>query len=261
MNAPDDCKMTFADVLKRDYKDKTFNFSPRILSMKAVSIDEMELNRTKLLDKTMDTCVGIATHDSLKRYGDIINCSHHRLLLVELKLNCTSSTSITPGPLLGKVSHTRTLLAGYPVDIADIFIFTKELAASYKRTFINLKKGGNKNAYLYWEAMSPEDFNNYIAFEEDLPFEPINKKEDIISDLTSAYYDMGIDSLIQSLSYWRQQMANYHNSYQLLEEDHVMTTVKETLQTLTPEIKDEDELTYLEMEFPNFLKNQPNQHE
>lgn len=251
--APTACKMTFADVLRRDYKNETYGFSRRILSMMAISIDAWELLGTQRPDMTMDTCVGIATHDRSKQYGTIFNSSSHRLLLVEFKLKCKSSTSVRLPDLRKKVRHTRSLFTNHPVDEANIFIFPDGLVSSYRSVLNRFRTGAGKTDYAYWEIMSPKDFNDYIAFEENLPFVPVNKQEDIISDITLAYQNHGVAGLDKSLNRWKTLIMQYKSKYRLQEVDHITMTIKEILQTILHDMSQEDEKGYIEMEYSIFL--------
>lgn len=251
--APLACKMSFADVLRRDYKNETYGFSPRVLSMMAISIDEWELLRTQRLDMTMDTCVGIATHDRSKQYGSVLNCSNHRLLMVEFKLKCKSPNRVKMTDLLGKVRHTHSLFAGHRIDQTNIFIFPDGLVSSYRSTLNRFRNGAGKNDYVFWEIMSPEDFNNYIAFEADLPFQPINKKENIINHIKSACGNNNTQRLEASLNHWRNRMEQYWASYQIQEAAHIKQTLREVIEEILPDLSNDDR-QFIEMEYSVFLK-------
>lgn len=256
-NVPDIHKMSFAEVLEREYKGKSFNFSPRILSVDAISIDDLEMQLTKRRDCTMDTCIGIATHDISRPIPDgSFNYSNHRLLFVEFKLKCVSPTALNMSDLKRKASHTRSIFAGNPVDVSDIFIFPKNLIPPYKNKFNRLKRDANKNEFQYWEVMSPEDFNNYVAFEEDIPYQPINSRENIESSIKGALSGGSSDELEAILNYWRSEATRYLNCYILKEKQHIISAVTDILSEIIPTIEDEEEREYLRMEFPNFFQDQ-----
>lgn len=254
VNVPEKHKMSFAKVLERDYEHETFGFSQRILTLDAIAIDDWEMQLTNMRDCTMDTCIGIATHDKSCHFpGNSFNYSSHRLLFIEFKLDCVSPTRVKSSDLKRKVSHTRSIFAGNPLDRADIFIFPKHLASPYKNTFNRLRLEANKKDYINWEALSPEEFNNYIAFEEDIPYQPINSRENIEQSLSMALKSGDINELDKILSFWRSEITRFNNLYMVQEKHHIMSVVQEILAKSIPSSMDEDDKEYLRMEFPNFF--------
>lgn len=176
----------------------------------------------------------------------------HRLLPVELKLDCVSFNSLSKdkGNLINKNLHSRDLLKAYSLEKKSFFIFTKSVAPQAERGFSQWGQERNCKFFDEWKALDPERLNELLKFESDFPYRPITDLTDFLS-LTTKYIDnQDIDSLFDHLEYLRCQAESYYNKYKLEEVKHICDTVCQTLIPLVPNIeKDQDYFNLLLEDF------------
>jgi hypothetical protein len=160
LDSYDAFKKSFAEIIDKDSpgKSKKFGFSNNVLSMVCIDMDAMEASQSGLHNQTMDCVCPIARYDRKRR-----TFSAKKLLLVEVKLNCTTHR-LGESDYTGKISHTRSLLVGEMLHETNVFLFTKAVKGIAKSNVERWKRGSHGNRFKHVSIMTPDDFSNYIDF-------------------------------------------------------------------------------------------------
>lgn len=236
---------TFGKVVEKDSGADSFGFSERINAMECIDMDLWEKSISGQTDKTMDCAIGMSTFDDNARRH-----SFHRLLLVELKMNCRSrKPTIGSTELAGKVRHSCDMLNGHPIDRAMIFLFPETQRSIYARELYNWQHGSDKKRFKHWKVLNPDQFNNYIGFKEDYPYNPTYKEEMIVQTLLSHIASKDYGELCRALNDWKERLIECQIRYMVEEESHIREVVSKTMRSIFPEISDGDEKEFIEMEF------------
>ncbi|MDE6611848.1 MAG: hypothetical protein K2K22_04725 [Muribaculaceae bacterium] len=211
-------KMSFAEILHKDYGDNTYGFSADVLGMLCIDHDAWEKSVSgQENDKTMDCSTSIAAFDNNR-----FSYSHHRHLLIELKLKCVAH-NLNKNDYTGKIGHSRSLLTGHPQHPSNIFIFTEKVQRKAKSDIAQWSRGSGGAIFKSVLAMTPGNLNEYIGFEHQFPYKPLNERQKITEGLTDAHGDP--DKLYKILSYWKEQAALHMGAYRHLEYLHICTTI------------------------------------
>ena len=154
------CLCLLDEVSQRDY-NKVGIFSSKI---KCLALDDYE---TKFCggskDNTMDAAVGISDYQNNRKVN-------HRLLLVELRLDYQSSRNLDKSSLVRKIKHSKDLLSESRIAPNSCFIFSEEVAPKAQSWVRRFAREFSAN----WEVMNPIQFNAFIKFESDMPYQPEN---------------------------------------------------------------------------------------
>ena len=175
-------------------------------------MDEKEAAISGDNDKTMDLVVGVARFDDTNR-----TYTQMRLLPVELKLGCSSFNGISKSQLLGKNQHTRDMLAHFQMDNHSVFIFKKEVVSQARSGKSRWEKEPNSNVIANWEMLSPEDYNEYIGFENDFPYRPITNLKEIRENIKNLVEQRDWDGCIDYIERERKIAEQYKIKYKLHE--------------------------------------------
>lgn len=202
----------FVHFLDKDYKGNIYGFSKRILGTQCLDMDEKEAAISGDNDKTMDLVVGVARFDDTNR-----TYTQMRLLPVELKLGCSSFNGISKSQLLGKNQHTRDMLAHFQMDNHSVFIFKKEVVSQARSGKSRWEKEPNSNVIANWEMLSPEDYNEYIGFENDFPYRPITNLKEIRENIKNLVEQRDWDGCIDYIERERKIAEQYKIKYKLHE--------------------------------------------
>lgn len=237
-------KQRFNNILKKDYHDKQFGFMPRIQQTLCLDMDKIETDNGGNNDNTMDLTLGIAQYDDTKQ-----NFSFHRLLPVELKLDCKSFVRLRKDDLVRKDRHTRDILNGFSItaDSHSVFLFTEEVAPSAKSGKSRWEKESNSHSLKYWEMMSPKEYNSYLQFKEDFPYKPITDVDSIKRNITKLFSNGDIDVLISFIDACKNKAEVYKRKYYLNECDIIANTLSESISYLMSCNDDVDIEDYLSM--------------
>lgn len=241
-------KMSFEEILHKDYGNNTYGFSSDVLGMLCIDHDAWEKSASgQDNDKTMDCSTSIAAFDN-NRYI----YSHHRHLLIELKLRCVAHT-LNKNAYTGKIVHSRSLLNGYPQHPANIFIFTENVQRKAKSDIAQWSRGSGGSVFKSVLAMTPENLNEYIGFEHQFPYKPINEQEEIANGLVAAQGDP--DKLYKLLSYWKEQAQYHMGAYRHLEYLHICNTVASLYDKLLDSLPEGIDKEAIRIELDEFKKN------
>lgn len=189
------------EVAHKDYPNTVF-FSNKI---KCLDLDLYEAHHNNgSPDNTMDAAIGIASCE----HGHI---SNHRLALVELRMGYKNIDNLSWTIMRRKVTHSRELLDGTPLESKNYFIFTDKLAPQATNWFSRLANGGSigKNCI----AISVSEFNNLILFEENIQTSLINNPDDIKAVIQKYIDTNNWNKLIESTYYWMRKADSYKTIY------------------------------------------------
>ncbi len=238
-------KMTFHEILCKDYKDKTFGFEQRILDIKCIDLDSYEHSNGGTIDCTMDCAIGIASFDATRRAF-----SSHKTLLIELKLDCESKQErVTRSDLSQKVLHSRDLLISlnHSLDSTSIFIFPKNLKSLYERRLKTWSNSNGGSICKDWIILNPGDFNSYIGFQNDYPYLPINNEETIKKGILDAF-GKDVYDFIDRVSEWHGEAMRYKRKYNIDEYNHIMTALSNIVPPVLANVNDTEALEYIKYE-------------
>ena len=237
-------KQSFNNILRKDYHNKPFGFLPRIQQTLCLDIDKIETDNGGNNDNTMDLTIGIAKYDDTLQ-----TFSSHRLLPVELKLDCKSFVRLRKDDLVRKDRHTRDILNGFAIttDSHSIFLFTEDVAPSAKSGKSRWEKGSNSHSLKYWEMMSPKEYNSYIQFKEDFPYKPITDVDSIKRNIQMLFSNGDIDRLIYFIDDCKNRAESYKRKYYLNECNIIANTLSESISYLMSNNGDADIEEYLSM--------------
>ena len=211
-DVPQQYRHDFNHFMEKDYEGKNFGFEKRILEMQGLDMDEMEVSLSGDNDNTMDLVVGIARFDETNR-----SYSNIRFLPIELKLGCSSFNGISKTQLLKKDKHTRNMLSNFLIDKHSIFIFTRNVASQAKSNKSRWEREPNSSIIEDWEMLSPEDYNEYIGFEDDFPYRPITNLIEIGETLIALIEKKDYDGCIDYIERERKIAEEFKNKYKLNE--------------------------------------------
>ncbi len=214
----------FKDFLLKDYKNKRFNFAQRILDTICIDMDQIEIDLRNDQDRTMDLVIGISKYDNTTQ-----SIHDKRLLPVELKLGCLSIDAISKTELMGKDQHTRNLLSGHPVDSFSIFIFTNKVAPQAKSEKARWEKEANASAIKNWLMMSPTDYNAYIGFREDFPYQPITNLTAISQMIHQLSQEKNYDGCIDYIEEKKYEAEIYKLKYNINECKAITSSLYEAI--------------------------------
>lgn len=120
------CGKKLNDISECDYKKRYFDENILCLDM-----DSYEASLTRQQEEpTMDAAIGVSTDNKIGK-----------LMLVELRIDCTSPKNFNPSLLVRKLSHTKSLLLNYDTSVypGSYFVYNEEFLAMIKTRF-NLKR-------------------------------------------------------------------------------------------------------------------------
>ena len=238
----DKYKHYFKDFLVKDYEENTFGFDQRILETVCIDMDEIEIDLSYDRDRTMDMLICIAKYNNT-------TLSHHnkRLLPVELKLGCLSVGDISKTKLMGKDTHTRSLLTEEALDPYSIFIFTNRVAPQAKSEKSRWEKESYSSSIKNWLMMSPTDYNTYIGFKADYPYQPITDISSIAETLNQLYQNKNYDGCIDYICQKMEEAEMYKNKYNLNECTAITSALHQTIKDISIKKLPTDYSEYLSM--------------
>lgn len=237
-------KRSFADIVDKDSHGKRFGFTDDILAMRCIDMDAVEIARSKQLGKTMDCCIGIAKWESPTR-----TYSAHKLLLVELKLNCGDNHNVKAKEYRGKISHTVELLKPSKLHPKRIFLFRNPAYSKAKSDVARWCKGGNAGVLRDVLILTPEEFNEFIGFEHQFEHIPLTKAQDIVKSVKDTSHSA--DELLNVIEAWMSIAYGFRSKYNVFEAEYIELTLREEVLRVLPEFNNEVDRLLLEMTLPN----------
>ncbi|MGM9820766.1 MAG: hypothetical protein ACI3Z9_08210 [Candidatus Onthomorpha sp.] len=236
-------RSTFGEIVRKDSGNKKFGFSPRILGMQSLDIDKIEDSRGTDNNSTMDLAIGIADFDD-------INCTFAKecLLLIELKLNSVTF-NLKPSDLCSKDKHTRAMdWNNLSLCQTSVFVFPEKVIGKAKSNLRSWQLGSGGASMKNWVFLSPADFNGYIKFEEDYPYNPITDfgiiDTKIASFVSKEQFEACADYIDKEV---RSKLEDFHNHYNKQEVRHIVENLQATSQKLFPNLPDKYEAEYLKL--------------
>lgn len=235
-------KKSFSSIINKDYPNKKYGFSQRILDKLCIDMDSIEKDNTGKDNNTMDMVVGIAQFDDHRRAFN-----KDRFLPVELKLGCKSFDEISKTELLRKDQHTRDLLNSFSVSVDpfSIFLFTKKVAPSAKNIKSRWENETNGSKIKTWEMKSPEDYNTYIQFENDFPYKTLTDIDNLKDKINDLFSNGNIEELIDFIENWKSRAEDYKYKHNNNECSAIADALTESIQPLIGRTQDADIDEYL----------------
>lgn len=244
LSVEDKYKQRFSNIVSKDSPGKSFGFTQRIHDTLCIDMDMVEIDNGGDSDNTMDLVVGIAQYDNYRQ-----SFSNKRFLPVELKLNCKSFAGITKKELVRKDRHTRDILNGYSavVGLHSAFIFPEEVAPSAKNSKSRWNQEANSGNLKNWDMMSPIEYNTYIHFVEDYPYNPQTDINDIKNKIAELFSNNDIDGLIKFIDYYTKIAEGHKRKYNMNECRAIATALSDSIESLVGKGQDTDIDEYLSM--------------
>lgn len=236
------CKLSFAEIVEKDSPGRRFGFTNDILAMRCIDMDAVEIARSKQLDKTMDCCIGIATLNCQTR-----EYSAHKLLFVELKLNCKNH-NLKQEDYKGKIRHTLDLSSEYQHHRKKIFLFQNPANSKAKRDVAHWCRGSNAGELKDVLVLTPEEFNEFIGFEHRFEHIPLTKTEDIIKSVQ--YASQSADELMNVIDRWKDSAYNFRLRHNIFEAEHIEQTLRVEVLRVLAQFNDKADRELLEMYLP-----------
>lgn len=236
-------RSTFGKIVKKDSRDKAFDFSPRILGMQSLDIDKIEDSRSTDKNSTMDLAIGIADFDDTNR-----TFAKKCLLLIELKLN-SATFNLKRLDLCSKDKHTREMeWNNLSLCQTSVFVFPEKVIGKAKSNLRSWQSGSDGASMKKWVFLSPADFNEYIKFEEDYPYKPITDfgiiDTKIESFVSNEQFEACADYIYTEV---KEKLEYFHNHYKEQEVRHIVENLQATSQRLFPNLPDKEEAKYLKL--------------
>lgn len=196
----------------KDYPNDTY-FQSRT-DIEGIDIDQYEVNRSIAdRDMTMDAMIGVADYSN----NHPVN---NRLLLLELRMDYDSTKHLRHKKLLGKITHTRAAIgAEIRVDEENVFIFRHDFVEEAKKWMFNTSQ--EHSDAKGWVAMSPEELENLLHSQADMPYQAINDMAPVEKELGSKISEKNFEAALDIIDYWHHQAEQYKLRYQLKEEGHI----------------------------------------
>lgn len=232
-------KKSFAEIVDKDSPGRTFEFSDDVLSMICVDLDAVERARSGANDRTMDCTFGIGRYDARRR-----SFVSERLLLVELKLNCVKHT-LSASDYIDKVTHTRDLLVGRAMHGSNIFLFTERVKGRAQRDVFGWSRGSNGKILKTVQIQTPVEFNDYIGFESQYPYKPINDGESISAELEAVSADASL--LADAIEKWKRKALQYRYANNAEEYRHILDTVRSTAGAFAENMAEDVDREYIRL--------------
>lgn len=187
----DECGSTLNEVSEKDYPNKNY-FNPDILCLD-MDAYETQSGHGKT-DCTTDAVIGISTCVNKQ-------LSNPRLLLVELKMDCKGTNSLSKQNLETKVTHTKQLLgSGLPINKESVFVFNEGAVAQAKHWVSSRQhEGGEIRHFLVY---SLQDFKDNIRSYKSMPYNAINKKEHVLAELDAFVVNTQYNALFDKIRFW-----------------------------------------------------------
>lgn len=236
-------RSTFGEIVKKDSGDKTFGFSTRILGMQSLDIDKIEDSRGADKNSTMDLAIGIADFDN-------IDCtfSNECLLLIELKLNSVTF-NLKRLDLCSKDKHTREMdWNNLSLCQTSVFVFPEKVIGRAKSNLRSWQLGSGGASMKKWVFLSPADFNGYIKFKGDYPYNPITNFGIIDTKIESFVSNEQFEACAKYIyTEVKEKLEYFHNHYKEQEVRHIVENLQSTSQKLLLNLPDKTEAEYLKL--------------
>ena len=220
------------DVLKSHPLYNTYHKSLHDISLKDYSrdnyfradIDAIDIDKCEedlavgSQDMTMDAMVGIADYSCNTK----VNA---RLLLVELRMDYDSTKTLRHSKLNGKVTHSRAIVhSALRVDEDNIFVFREDVVEQAKKWMFNMANQYSEASH--WIAVSPKELENLLPQASSIDYIPITNMEQAVTDICLKIEETDFDSLMNMIGYWHNVAEDYKLKYQLKEEQHIKTELR-----------------------------------
>ncbi len=196
---------TLNAVSERDYPGKNY-FDPQIACL---DMDTYEASiRHGNPDSTTDAVIGVSTCINRRM-------SHHRLMLVELRMLYKSADTLSKGDLESKVRHTRNLLGGeLTIEHENIFVFTDRVAPQAIHKINSWKhEGGLATSFTAWSVSA---FYHNVKSIDDMPYTAIYNPVQLCNELDGFVAGAQWKELFEKIHFWLNTAENvrYSNTFE-----------------------------------------------
>ena len=237
----------FIDIVQKDSPGEIFGFSDHMQNAMCLDLDVAAKSLGGNNPSTLDCAFRVGNYN-------VINSkfSNPRWLLVELKLNSVEAQKDRKD-LLKKVTDTEKGFSGETLDTSRNFIYNKALHSQKRNLFNSWKKGTNASTFKNWNCFSPEEFECFLLFKENLPYNPINESDAILASLPLSITPEEFDSQMQ---YWKRLAEEYKLKGNQYEYEHILAVLYSILGAYLSMIPESDEKEFLKEEWSFLAKYQ-----
>ena len=190
-----------------------------------LDMDDYEKNQHKSQEgKTMDAVIGVEDY--------YCNTPKGWLMLVELKLDTDTGTSVKREDCVGKVNHTMEILDDDDnVYHIAFFVFPNDIVPKYIIKFTEWNKGSN-HSRLKLQCVGIGEFNNAVKPEksdEELSLIP----DTISNDLLSLAANNDLSEFWQKEEFWFNKFLTYCRNSQRTEARSIAEGIRRALAALS----------------------------
>lgn len=243
------CHNFLQNVSDRDYPQK-YIFNSDI---ECLDIDTFEKKcHPKQAKKTVDAVIGICSCRNDK------SVSKERLLLIEFRMNYTTTNNLSVTELKNKVNETKNILS-YEININNeyYFIFNNNVIKQFKGWFS--RKGNEKKYFKNYIPWSVDEFNNNILSIDAIPYKPIYSHEQISSEILTCVDNKDWEKYIKLIRKWLNTSSKYKYS-NINEFNNIKEAILKYWDMIKPDdiiLNENEELDYiiLEEDINSILKN------
>ena len=165
-------------------------------------------------------------------------------MLVELRLDYQSSRNLDKSSLVRKIKHSKDLLSESRIAPNSCFIFSEEVAPKAQSWVRRFAREFSAN----WVVMNPIQFNAFIKFESDMPYQPENDLDRIKEVLYECLKKKDLKNFFDNTRYWRTEALKYRNQFKLLEFEAITDTLWDIWKSFDIAAYSSDEMDILESE-------------
>lgn len=243
----------FGEIVQKDSPGCSFGFTDEVLSMLCLDHDKVEISKHGNNNMTVDCSTVISCLDDAT-----LKLRNHRHLFIELKLNCTAH-NLKKEDYQGKIIHSLLLIQEYCSHQANVypsyvFLFTDLVKGRARRDVNGWSRGSGGSLLKKVVIMAPTDFNEYVGFPHQFPYDPKNSRETIEEEFRKVRESK--EDCLEMLDSWYKKAVAYGYSGLGLEQQHIAETMVGILRAWINDSADgqnrEIEREYLE-EFENLL--------
>lgn len=244
---------TFGEIVRKDSPGSSFGFTSDVLSMLCLDHDAVEISRPGSNEMTVDCSTVVSSLEEAT-----LRLKNHRHLFIELKLNCKAH-NLKKADYQGKIDHSLVLIQDHCNHISNVhpdyvFLFTDAVKGRAIRDVNGWSRGSGGSLLKRVVILGPTEFNEYIRFPHQFPYNPKNSQK-TIEDIFQQVRNLKEDCL-EALDNWYKRAVAYGSAGLTLEQQHIAKTVVHILETWLKEADEgqdmEIEREYLE-EFENLL--------
>lgn len=237
-------RYSFIDIVQKDSPGQTFGFSTLMQNVSCFDLDQAVKSLGGNNQSSMDCIIRTSTYDAVHQ-----KFYNPKWLLVELKLNSEEAQQDRMD-LKKKVTETECGLSGLDIDISRNFIYPESIWSQKRSLFAQWQRGSGGSVFRNWSCYSPALFEQFLLFQENLPYKPENNHEHILQSFSNC---ANPDKFDKQMRYWLSRTEHYQKNGNRYEHDHILTSLSIIFYEFLDSLEPSDDKDLL-CEYWNFLE-------